>query len=75
VPEKLVPLSDAARRLNLSASTLRHQIRNGRFNAFKIGRDWVTTEVEVRRYSKSHKMPDDQAEKYRHRSRAEKAKV
>lgn len=66
---KLVTLSEAAERLNLSPSTLRHQIRNGRLNAFKIGRDWVTDEAEVLRYAKFNKMPDGQAEKHKHRSR------
>jgi hypothetical protein len=65
----LVSLADAATRLNLSSSTLRHQIRNKRFKARKIGRDWVTTDAEIARYRREHKMDEEIAIKHRGRSR------
>jgi excisionase family DNA binding protein len=43
-------LIEAAALLGLDASTLRHQIRNGKLRAEKIGRDWHVTPDEVERY-------------------------
>lgn len=64
-----ITLVEAAARLNLSPSTLRHQIRNGRFKAEKIGRDWTTTEREVERYRNLHALPADLAVRYKGRTR------
>lgn len=47
---KFIDLAEAARRLGLAPSTLRHQIRNGRLRATKFGSAWVVTEREVERY-------------------------
>ena len=46
----LMPLTDAAKALGLAPSTLRHQLRLGRFHARKIGRAWYATPEEVTRY-------------------------
>lgn len=54
----IIPLSEAAQRLGLSASTLRHQIRNGRLRAVKVGRDWTVTEREIERYRSEVRRPD-----------------
>ena len=44
-------LTEAAARLGVAPATLRHQIRNGRLRASKVGRDWAVSEDEVRRYA------------------------
>lgn len=43
-------LAEAARQLGIAPSTLRHQIRAGRFVAQKIGRGWFATTDEIARY-------------------------
>lgn len=43
-------LNDAAEQLGIDASTLRHQIRNGRLKATKMGPVWTVTSAEVERY-------------------------
>ncbi len=45
-----IPLAEAARALGLAPSTLRHQIRLGRFLAVKLSRDWYTSRAEIERY-------------------------
>ena len=47
-------LKEAAERLNLSPSTLRVQIRNGKLRSSKRGRDHWITEGEVERYRRVH---------------------
>jgi excisionase family DNA binding protein len=46
----VLTLSEAAIRLGLSASTLRHQVQSGRLRAHLIGKTYVVTEREVARY-------------------------
>ena len=46
----LVKLRDAARDLGVASSTLRWQIRNKRFHALKVGKDWYVKAEEVERY-------------------------
>jgi len=46
----MLTLIQVAEALGLEPSTLRHQIRNGRLRATKVGRDWVVTPREVERY-------------------------
>lgn len=46
----MLTLTEAAAQLGLDASSLRHQIRNGKLRARKVGRDWTVTEREVERY-------------------------
>ena len=48
--EEPIPLSEAARRLDMSPSTLARQARLGRISAEKIGPIWLTTAGEVERY-------------------------
>ena len=43
-------LPEAARLLGVAPSTLRHQIRLRKFNAVKIGREWLVNPEEVERY-------------------------
>jgi excisionase family DNA binding protein len=45
-----VTVPEAARRLGISAATLRGQIGNGRLLARKVGRDWDVSDEEVARY-------------------------
>lgn len=59
-----ITLIEAATRLGVAPSTLRHQIRRGHFNASKMGRDWVTTEREVEKYRAGHKMDPEMQAKY-----------
>lgn len=47
-------LNEAAAALGVAASTLRHQIRNGKLKARKVGRDWHVTAREVERYREEH---------------------
>src|SRR5262245_21065267 len=49
-PAPPVSLADAATMLGLKPSTLRHQIKNGRLAARKVGRDWLVDRAEVERY-------------------------
>jgi excisionase family DNA binding protein len=51
----VLTLAEAARRLGVHASTLRHQIANGRLKARKIGRDWTVSEREVDRYARENR--------------------
>lgn len=46
----LMPLNEAAKSLGIAPSTLRHQLRLGRFVARKIGPRWYVTPDEVARY-------------------------
>ena len=46
----MLTLSEAAARLGLSASTLRHQVQAGRLRARLMGKTYVVTEREVKRY-------------------------
>lgn len=43
-------LAEAADRLGLSPSTLRHQIRNGRLRARKVSRDWYVAPDDLEKY-------------------------
>jgi len=52
-------LSEAARTLGLSPSTLRHQIANGRLRARKVSRDWYVTDEEIERYRREHRKATD----------------
>lgn len=46
-------LAEAADRLGLDASTLRHQIRKGRLAATRHGPIWWVTETELERYRRA----------------------
>lgn len=46
----MLTLVEAASRLGLSPSTLRHQAQSGRLRARLIGKTYVVTEREVERY-------------------------
>ena len=46
----LLTLSEAAARLGVAASTLRHQVQAGRLCATLIGKTYVVTEDELDRY-------------------------
>ena len=50
-----IPLADAARDLGVAQSTLRHQIKNRKFTATKIGRGWHVQPSEIERYRAEHK--------------------
>ena len=46
---------EAARQLGLAPSTLRWQIKNGKFRAIKVSRDWYVTPAEIARYRAENK--------------------
>jgi excisionase family DNA binding protein len=46
----VLTLTEAAARLGLAASTLRHQARAGRLRATLFGKTYVVSEREVERY-------------------------
>jgi excisionase family DNA binding protein len=46
----VLTLTEAAARLGVAASTLRHQVQVGRLQARLIGKTYVVTEREVERY-------------------------
>lgn len=48
----MLTLNEAADRLGLAASSLRHQIRNGKLRAKKVGPVWTVSEREVERYQR-----------------------
>jgi excisionase family DNA binding protein len=50
----LLTLTEAADRLGLAASTLRHQVQAGRLRARMIGKTYVVTAREVERYRHEH---------------------
>jgi excisionase family DNA binding protein len=46
----MLTLAEAAARLGVAASTLRHQIHNGKLRARLVGKTWTVTTREVERY-------------------------
>lgn len=46
----MLTLTEAAARLGVAASTLRHQVRNGRLRARLVGKTYIVSEREVERY-------------------------
>jgi excisionase family DNA binding protein len=46
----VLTLAEAAARLGLAASTLRHQVQAGRLRARLVGKTYVVTTREVERY-------------------------
>lgn len=46
---------EAAERLGLAPSTLRHQIKNRKLRAHKMGRGWYVTADEVERYRRENR--------------------
>ena len=51
----MLTLAEAAARLGVAPSTLRHQIANGKLKATKPGRDWLVAEREVARYERENR--------------------
>jgi excisionase family DNA binding protein len=50
-----VTIPEAAKTLGLSPSTLRHQIKNRKLRAHKMGRGWYVAPEEVERYAREHR--------------------
>ena len=50
----MLTLTEAAARLGLSASTLRHQVQSGRLRARMVGKTYLVTAREVERYRREH---------------------
>ena len=50
----MLTLTEAAARLGLAASTLRHQVQAGRLRATLVGKTYVITEGELARYRAEH---------------------
>lgn len=48
-------IPEAAAELGVSASTLRHQIKNRKLRAHKMGRSWYIAPAEAARYGRDHK--------------------
>jgi excisionase family DNA binding protein len=55
MPITYVSLADAAKDLGVAQSTLRHQIKNRKLAASKIGRGWFVQPHEVERYRSEHR--------------------
>jgi excisionase family DNA binding protein len=53
--QELITISEAAQRFGLSPQYLRDIARSGRLKARKIGRDWLTTAVDVEIYIQSRR--------------------
>jgi excisionase family DNA binding protein len=51
--DELISLSEAAKRYGLSRTYLRTIARSGRLKAKKVGRDWLTTPVDLEAYIES----------------------
>ena len=47
-------ITEAAKQLGLKPSTLRHQRKNGKLRATRMGRDWFVSDEEVARYRSEH---------------------
>ena len=47
-------LTEAAEELELSASTLRHQVHAGRLRARLVGKTYVVSPREIERYRREH---------------------
>lgn len=47
-------IPEAAEALGLAPSTLRHQIKNRKLRAHKMGRGWYVAPEEVDRYRREH---------------------
>ena len=50
-------LTEAARLIGRSSSTLRHQVQKGRLTARLVGKTFVVTEPELVRYATSTRTP------------------
>lgn len=50
----MLTLQQAAARLGLSPSTLRHQAQSGKLRATLMGKTYVVSEREVERYRREH---------------------
>ena len=48
-------IPEAAKALDLAASTLRHQIKNRKLRARFMGGRWYVSEEEVERYRQAHR--------------------
>jgi excisionase family DNA binding protein len=53
--ETVLTLKEAAELIELSPQTLYLQVRNGKLNATKKGREWLVLESEIRRYERDVK--------------------
>lgn len=54
-PNELISLAEASRRFGLSQNYLRTISISGRLHAKKIGRDWLTTPLDVENYITTRK--------------------
>lgn len=46
----MLTLAEAAARLGVAASSLRHQVHNGKLRARLVGKTWIVTDGEIERY-------------------------
>ena len=63
--ERLISLRQAAAFSGLSHSHLQWLCRKGRFEAWKLGRDWFTTAEAVAAYLKDHEKRSKRPHKYK----------
>jgi excisionase family DNA binding protein len=56
---ELIGIPAAATLLGLAPTTLRHQIKNGKLRATKVGRDWLLAPDEVERYRLEHRQKEE----------------
>ena len=63
--ESLISLKEAAARSGLSYSQLRFLARSGRLAAWKLGRDWFTTDEAVAAYLANAELRSKDPHKYK----------
>ena len=66
----MLTLSEAAARLGVAASTLRHQVQAGRLVAELYGKTYVVTEAEVERYRRESLGRQGRPPKHDHSTRS-----
>lgn len=53
----LIGIEEAAFYLNFSTRHIRLLLKHGKINGKRIGRDWITTKVEIDKYMKQERKP------------------
>ena len=52
--KELVPLGQAVKRFDRSEWVVRRQLRDGKLEGVRVGRDWFLTEAEVSRLTREY---------------------
>ena len=59
--QRLMPITEAAKLTPYTATFLRQLARQGKIDATKIGRDWLITQEELKRFLKNQAARQKQA--------------